>query len=582
MTPISLIKPYFVENRYLVIFGLICLVIVDIIQLFIPRVIKMAVDDLANFQTDITGLLYYSLYIICIALIIGIFRYLWRRCLLGTSRRIEEGLRNKLFSHIQTLSPSYFDRVKTGDLMAHATNDIQQVRMAAGMGMVALNDAVVLGTATMLFMAWINIKLTLLVLIPMPLIVLGTRFFSKKMHRRYREVQKSFSELTETVRERFAGVRIIKAFTWEQQEMDRVETVSKQYITKNLKLVKVIGMFFPLMLLLTNLSLAIVLYFGGKQAVALEITPGDFVAFISYLGLMMWPMMALGWVTNLIQRGRASLDRLHKILQTRPDIIDAHNAKPIKRSFGKIVFDDVSFSYDASGSRNVKQVLSHINLKINPGNILGVIGPPGSGKTSLLNLIPRFYDVTAGNIRIDGHDIHNIRVSDLRSWISFLPQEPFIFAGTVRQNITFGNKNITESEMIRAAKQAAVHKTIESFPDGYDTIAGEKGIILSGGQKQRIALARALLTETPFIIMDDPISQVDFETGAKIIETVKTMVGTQTIIIASHRLLALRFADKIITLQNGEITESGNHYELMKNNGYYADTYSMQELEEGF
>ncbi|MCK5487681.1 MAG: ABC transporter ATP-binding protein, partial [Desulfobacterales bacterium] len=304
MKSIAPIKSYFKENRWKIAIGLLSLIIVDVLQLFIPRIIKWTVDGLTALQIDLGQLLIYAIYMAVIAVSIGAFRYVWRRCLLGTSRRVEEGLRNRLFAHIQILSASYFDRTQTGDLMAHATNDIQQVRMATGMGMVALNDAIVLGAAAIGFMLYINVTLTLFVLIPMPLITICARFFSKKMHRRYQSVQATFSDLTEVIRERFAGIRIIKAHNRKARETARVEAVSKEYIKENLGLVKIVGSFFPMMLLFANLSLAIVLYLGGRQTIAMTITPGDFVAFIAYLGLLTWPMMALGWVTNLIQRGR--------------------------------------------------------------------------------------------------------------------------------------------------------------------------------------------------------------------------------------------------------------------------------------
>ncbi|KPJ75322.1 MAG: multidrug ABC transporter permease, partial [Deltaproteobacteria bacterium SG8_13] len=324
----NLIKPYFRENRKVITFGMVSLIIVDVLQLFIPRIIKWAVDDLTSGQADITGLLHYAGATVAVALSIGLFRFIWRYCLLGTSRRVEEGIRNKLFSHLQTLPASYFDRVRTGDLMAHATNDIQQVRMATGMGLVALNDAVVLGLAAIGFMAYINVSLTLLVLIPMPCIAVAARYFSRKMHHRYQKVQSSFAELTEAVRERIAGIRVIKSYGLEKGEADRVDDFSRRYVRENLDLVKITGTFFPMMLLLTNLSLAIVIFYGGRQTIRGTITTGDFVAFISYLGLLTWPMMALGWVTNLIQRGRASLDRLNAVLQTRAEVIDRPSARP--------------------------------------------------------------------------------------------------------------------------------------------------------------------------------------------------------------------------------------------------------------
>jgi len=573
----ALIKPYFIENRVLILFGLVCLIIVDLLQLFIPRILKWAIDDLTALQIDSKGLFFYSVWMVAIALMIGIFRYLWRRCLLGTSRRVEEGLRNTFFSHIQILSVSYFDKTKTGDLMAHATNDIQQIRMATGMGMVALNDSIVLGMASIGFMAYINIKLTLLVLIPMPLIVMGTLFFSKKMHSGYREVQGAFSDLTEVVRERFAGIRIVKAYNLQSFETKKVEVISKKYVNKNLGLVKIVGSFFPMMLLFTNISLAIVLYFGGRQAILLTITPGDFVAFISYLGILTWPMMALGWVTNLIQRGRASLDRLNGILQIQPEIADLPDAKPLHRIKGSIIFKNVSFSY----KHGLIPVLSEIDINLEHGKILGIVGPPGSGKTTFLSLIPRLYDVSHGQILLDKKDVKSIQISQLRSRISFVSQEPFLFAGTVRENIILGNNNIKKEELIRASAMAALYKTIKSFPDGFDTVAGEKGVILSGGQKQRIALARAFLRDTPILILDDPISQVDLETGASILKSIRAMAGLKAIIIVSHRLSAVRFADQIITLDKGSIVESGTHTRLMENNRYYAKTFRLQEIEEG-
>ena len=576
----SLIKPYFVENRTKILVGLLSLIIVDVLQLIIPRIIKWAVDDLTTFGIDAWRLLSYALYMVGIALIIGVFRYIWRRCLLGTSRRVEEGMRSTLFNHLQNLSPAYFDDVKTGDLMAHATNDIQQIRMATGMGMVALNDAIVLGLAAIGFMAYINVKLTILVLIPMPLIVISTRFFSKKMHRRYQAVQAAFSELTEVIRERFAGIRIIKAHHRKTEEALRVETVSRDYINENLRLVKIIGSFFPMMLFFSNLSLAIVLYFGGRQTILQTITPGDFVAFISYLGLLTWPMMALGWVTNLIQRGRASLDRINKILQTVPDIRDRQDASDLAEVDGKIGFENVSFTYAATENEGGVATLSDINLSIKPGQVLGIVGPPGGGKTTLINLIPRLYDNQRGKILLDGNDIRTLKISDLRSHIAFIPQEPFLFAGTIRDNITFGNRDITDGRLEKAVNAAALSETIIGFPDGYETVVGEKGIILSGGQKQRIALARCLLKDAGILILDDPISQVDLETGTAIINTIRDMAGPKTIVIVSHRLSAVSYADCIITLDQGRIVESGTHRQLMESDKYYARTFRLQQIEE--
>jgi ATP-binding cassette, subfamily B, multidrug efflux pump len=571
---LQFIRPYLYERRRVILLGIACLIIVDVLQLYIPRIIKRAVDGLTLARIDAPGLLADALLIAAMGLLIGVFRYGWRQCLLGTSRRVEEGLRNALFRHLQTLSPAYFDRVRTGDLMAHATNDIMQVRMATGMGMVALNDALVMGTAAIGFMAFINLRLTLFVLIPMPFIVFGTRIFSRKMHHRYQAVQGAFSELTEAVRERLAGIRVIKAGNREESEALRLEAISSVYIRKNIHLVKITGAFFPMMALFTNLSLAIVLFLGGRQTILGTITPGDFVAFISYLWLLTWPMMAMGWVTNLIQRGAASLGRIGKILDTRPDIRERPDAGSLAEVQGEIVFDRVNFGYDETGEK----VLADIDLRIRPGQVLGVVGPQGSGKTSLVSLIPRIYDAGSGQVRLDGHDVRDLRLAGLRAHVCFMAQEPFIFAGTVRENITFGDPSADGQRLARVLEAAALADTVAGLPHGLETRVGERGVILSGGQKQRIALARALFKPAPVMILDDPISQVDMQTGAKIAHTLRALAGRHTLVVVSHRLAAVRFADQIIVMADGRIAARGTHAALLGQGGYYARTYRLQEF----
>ncbi len=573
MKSLQFIRPYLRERRWGILLGITCLIIVDILQLLIPRVIKRAVDGLTLGGIDASGLWSDALLIAAMGLLIGVFRYGWRQCLLGTSRRVEEGLRNVLFGHLQTLSPAYFDRVRTGDLMAHATNDIMQVRMATGMGMVALNDALVMGTAAIGFMAFIDLRLTLCVLIPAPFIVFGTRIFSRKMHRRYQAVQAAFSELTEAVRERLAGIRVIKAGNREESEALRLEAISSAYIRQNIRLVKITGAFFPMMALFTNLSLAIVLVLGGRQTILGTITPGDFVAFISYLWLLTWPMMAMGWVTNLIQRGAASLGRIATILETRPDIRERPDARPLSKLRGEIVFEKVSFGYGQSA----EQVLTDIDLRVRPGQVLGVVGPQGSGKTSLVSLIPRIYDVGSGGVRLDGHDVRDLRLAELRAQVSFMAQEPFIFAGSVRENITFGDPSVEDRQLAQVLAAAALTETVAGLPQGLETRVGERGVILSGGQKQRIALARALLKPAPVMILDDPISQVDMQTGAKIVDTLRQLAQGCTLVVVSHRLAAVRFADQIIVMADGRIAARGSHAALLGQGGYYARTYRLQE-----
>ena len=570
-------RSYLKANFTVIAAGVASLVVVDILQLLIPRVTKHAIDALAYLSLEDRQLFRYALLILGLGALIGGFRYVWRRCLIGTSRKIEKDLRHRLFAHIQTLDAAYFDHTSTGDLMARATNDINNIRMATGFGMVAMTDAVFLGTAAIGFMAYINLRLTLYCLIPMPLVVVLTKILSRRMHRKYQGVQAAFSDMTETVRERFAGIRVIKAFARQADSTRSFEDASRAYIRQNLSLTRVTGTFFPLMVFFTNISTAIVLYLGGHQTITAEITPGDFVAFISYLALLTWPMMALGWVTNLIQRGRASLDRINQVLEAAPEIEEAADARSVSGIDQKITWEQVGFAYP--GSREA--TLRSIDLELPAGHTLCLLGPPGSGKTTLAKLMARRYDPVSGRIRLDGQDLRSIRLDSLGALTAYMPQEPFLFSTTIRENITFDDTVADDDPvLVRACQQAGLYETVQAMPRRFDTVTGERGVVLSGGQKQRVALARTFYHQAHLVILDDPVSQVDTETADNILRELTDLAAGRTMIFISHRLFPARFADRIMVLQNGRVAEYGTHAELLQTDGYYAAIWRLQEMEE--
>jgi len=591
--------------------GFISLLIVDTLQLFIPRIIKWAIDGITLTSISKAELFRYAFYIVASAVLISIFRFFWRYLIMGPARRVEEGLREEFFNHIQTLPASFFDKHTAGDIMAHATNDMTNIRMALSMGIVGLTDTVILGCTAIFFMAYINLQLTLLALLPMPFMVLFTKIFSKKLFDAYMDVQAGFSDLMESTRERFAGIRIIKAFCREGAEVDAMRRESELFVNKNMHLVRLRGLIFPLVIFLTNISLAIILGFGGREVILSQISPGDFVAFISYLGLLTWPVMAVGWVTNLIQRGAASLDRINAILELHGELeiesseesgggISSSEACHVElsrvehgnvgSSKGEISineairFNRVSFSYPVNNQENIEygnvSVLNSVSFRLKQGNMLGIAGTPGSGKTTLVNLIPGIYGPENGIITIDETDISTIPVQILRQSISFMPQEPFLFSGTIKENLLFGDQDADSEQIDKVIEMAQLTETIASFPKGIETVIGEKGVTLSGGQKQRIALARAFLKSAPILILDDPVSQVDMETASNIIKVIESFAGDKTIVVVSHRFSIFKKADHIIVLDKGDIIEQGTHMELIKQNGYYKRAWQMQESED--
>ncbi len=575
MANLKLIKVYLRERRIYLMLGLSALLLADGVQLAIPRIIKWAVDDIACGSSD--RLKTYCGYLLLAAITLGLFRFFWRVCIMGTARRVEEGLREELFTHVQSLSASFFDKTTAGEIMAHATNDLKNIRMALGMGLVGLTDTLVLGTLAVGLMMNISPKLALAALLPMPLIAVFTKILSRRLFLAYRHSQETFSRLMEFSRERFAGIRVIKTFNRQEVEYRAVAAESQAYIQANMDLVKIRGVLFPLTILLTSISQGVVLGYGGRQVIVGTISPGDFVAFISYLALMTWPVMAIGWVINLMQRGGASLERLRVLLETVPSVRDDPAAlKPVKFA-GSFSLQNVSFSYGG----NTTPVLQKLNFEIRSGSLIGIAGPPGSGKTTLVNLLTRLYDTDQGEICLDGVNLRKLECRSLRRAITVVPQEPFLFAGSLLDNLKFGFPQAQNADIEEALKKAQLAATVAALPQGVNTVIGEKGVMLSGGQKQRVALARAFLKDAPIMILDDPISQVDMETAAALTDVIEQMAAERTVIVTSHRFSIFRNAERIFVLKNGKLIAQGSHKELLKHNQYYAGAEAMQAVISG-
>lgn len=566
---------HFAKYKWAVAGGVASLLVVDGMQLVIPRVIKRVVDGLTGGTIASEGLVRYGLIILALALGIASLRYCWRYLIIGTSRHIEEDLRNRLFGHLQTLSARYFVKTKTGDLMAHATNDLQAVRMACGFGVVALTDAMILSLASIGFMLSLNVRLTLLALMPMPVIAFFALKAGKLLHQRFERVQATFSELMERVRESIAGVRVIKAYVQEQHELARLGRVGEEYVRQNVRLVRIWGAFFPFITMLSSMSVVIIVFFGGRSVMLGTITTGDLVAFTSYLGILTWPMVAMGWVVNVLQRGSASMGRINKILETEPEIADAEDAVDLGELRGEIEFDNVVFGYEEDS----EPCLRNASFRVAPGELLGIVGRTGSGKSTVCDLLLRVYETRTGKVAIDGHDIRDLSLSSVRSRIGYVPQDTFLFSDTISENIRFGAPAAAADQVARAAEVAGILDEIEAFPKGMDTLVGERGVTLSGGQKQRLAIARAVLMNPKIMILDDALSSVDTGTEEKIQARLKEVLRGTTSVVVSHRISSIKHADQIIVLDRGEIIERGSHSELLRAGGLYANMYERQLLE---
>lgn len=570
---VRLIVPYLERYRLRIAGGFAALITVDFLQLWIPRIIKSAVDDLQTGAATSARLLLCGGYILLIALLIAALRYVWRQLLLGFSRLVEMHLRNRMMAHILTLDKAFFQQKTTGAMMALATNDLSSVQMAMGMGLVAAVDALFMGLAAFVFMAVIDYRLTLIAAIPMPVLVILTRFLSARLHRRFKTVQEQFSTLTEFVRSSLQSMRLIKAYNQEYSQVGRFNRLGETYVRNNLKLASIYGALFPLSALIGNVSLLLVLNFGGRMTMQGTITAGDFVAFITYLFMLAWPMMAIGWVADLFQRGVTSLDRIDELLQARPAL---ENPKTVStRSPGKTIgirIKDLSFSY--VGQK--RPALSHLSLDIRPGLFLGIVGRTGSGKTTLCNLLARLYSVPPQTVFFNGLDVNDLALETVRGAIAYVPQEIVLFSDSVAFNITLGRKDAGREDIERVARAAAIHDEIMAMSDGYQTRIGERGVKLSGGQRQRLAIARALLLDRPIIMIDDGLSAVDMETEHAIIHSIAEYLRGHTCIVVSHRIAPLADAEQIVVMDEGRVVERGSHSQLLASSRFYATIYEQQ------
>jgi ATP-binding cassette, subfamily B, multidrug efflux pump len=578
MLPKSLrpLFPYLKKYQRNYWIGTVCLVVTNGIWILFPQVIRRAVDDLGSGVYRHT-LPAYGLMLLAIAGAKGIFQYLTRSILIGVSREIEFDLRNDLFRHLETLSPSFYQRTRTGDIMARATNDLNAVRMLLGPGIMYSANTIVFTVGALIFMRSISFKLTCYAFLPLPIVSVAIQYFGRRIHERFERIQAMFSEISARAQENFSGARVIRAYVQEEAEVAEFETANQEYIARSLKLVRLMGMLWPTLETMLGLAIVLVLWIGGRQVILGRMTPGDFVAFNTYMVQLTFPVIALGWVINIFQRGTASMLRINELLVEKPEIADGDRTMPAGSSEqirGEIEFRNLNFAYDGT------MVLRDINLKIPEGSSLAIVGPTGSGKTTLVDLIPRVYDAPPGTVLIDRRPVRDYPLETLRRNIGFVPQETFLFSDTIRENIAFGVTGATD-EAIRAAAQAAsIAEDIEGFPEQYKTMVGERGITLSGGQKQRTAIARAIIRNPRILVLDDALSSVDTQTEDKILNHLRTIMRGRTTIFISHRVSTVRNADRIAVLHGGRIVELGTHDELIARNGYYTDLYNKQLLEE--